>query len=377
MRHVSGLNEFLRERGLAAGACLEPATVEAFLHESRGDPGGRGAGARRAAGVERSVGRFQEYLGGLGHGPGGSGAGGPAALLLEAYLAWMEEVRQSAPATLILRRRRVRHFLRWLGPQATLEGLGSLGRESVEQFFLDYAEGKGESVRRCMKAGLSTFLQFALDRGLIDRPLHHAIPSFRCYSLARPPRALTPDQAQSVLEAVERDTPLGLRDYAILQLLHTYGVRAGQVVGLRLDDLDWARDRVVFRAHKRGKQSVLPLMAPVGESLVAYLKHGRAQSVHPQVFLACHAPYPPLTDSDAVSMVVKRRLRAVGLDEAGLGARAFRHGLATQKLAEGHSLKEIADVFGHRHINSTFVYTQVDFQALRPVALAWPEEVTS
>ena len=75
-----------------------------------------------------------------------------------------------------------------------------------------------------------------------------------------------------------------------------------------MDDLDWGRDRVVFRAHKRGKQSVLPLTLAVGESLLDYLKHGRAQSVHGQVFLTCRAPYPPLTDSDAVSMVVKRRM---------------------------------------------------------------------
>ena len=301
----------------------------------------------------------------------------PPEPLLEEYLAWMAEVRQTAPSTLTLRRRGVRRFLRGLGPQATGEGLGQLGRESIEQFFLDDAEGKGESVRRCMRSSLSTFLQFALDRGLIDQPLHHAIPSFPCYSLARTPEGLTPEQAQSVLESVDRDTPVGRRDYAILQLLQTYGVRAGQVAGLRLDEIEWERDRLIFRALKGGKQSLLPLTLAVGESLLDYFKHARAPSVHPQVFLTCRAPYHPLAGGDAVSLLVKRRLRAAGIERRGLAAHGFRHGLATQKLAEGHSLKELADVFGHRQIRSTFIYTKVDFQALRPVGLGWPQEVTS
>ena len=371
------LNEFLGERSEGVAACLELATIEAFLTACGRGSGGRGARARPVGRVRCSVRRFQEYLAGLGYGPPAGAPAGVPEPLLEDYLAWMKQVRQSAPGTLSLRRYQVREFLRWLGPQACPEGLSQLGRKWVEQFFLDDAENRGESVRRNMKASVSTFLQFALARGLIDRPLHHAIPSFQCYSLARPPEGLTPEQAQSVLESVDRDTPVGRRDYAILQLLQTYGVRAGQVARLRLDEIEWERDRLIFRALKGGKRSLLPLTLAVGESLLDYLKHARAPSVHPQVFLTCRAPYHPLPDGDSVCLLVKRRLRAAGIERRGLAAHGFRHGLATQKLAEGHSLKEIADVFGHRQIRSTFVYTKVDFQALRPVGLAWPEEVTS
>ena len=208
---MSGLNAFLGERALGVGECLESATVEAFLRDDACLGRARGVRSRRVGRVRCSVGRFQEYLRVLGYEQRACPPEPPEPLV-EEYLVWMAQVRQTAPSTLVLRRRGVRRFLRGLGPQAPSEGLGQLRRESIEQFFLDDAEGKGESVRRCMRSSLSTFLQFALDRGLIDQPLHHAIPSFPCYSLARTPEGLTPEQAQSVLESVDRATPVGRRD---------------------------------------------------------------------------------------------------------------------------------------------------------------------
>ena len=377
MRHVCALNEFLGDRSGVVGECLDPDTIEAFLSACGRGSGGRGARARPVGRVRCSVKRFQEYLASLGHEPRACPPAHPPEPLLEDYVGWMEQVRQSGPRTRSLRRRQVRHFLHWLGPQASPEGLSQLARAGVEQFSLDDGQGKGESVRRNMQSSLSTFLQFAWDRGLIDQPLHEAIPHFQCYSLARTPEGLTPPEAQAVLDAVDRDTDVGRRDYAILQLLQTYGVRAGQVAALRLDEIEWERNRLTFRAVKEGQDSVLPLTVAVGESLLDYLQQARARSAHARVFLTCRAPSRPLGDGDAVSAIVKGRLRAAGIDRRGVAAHAFRHGWATQKLAEGYSLKEIADVLGHRQLRSTFVYTKVDFQALRPVGLAWPGEVHS
>ena len=95
----------------------------------------------------------------------------------------------------------------------------------------------------------------------------------------------------------------------------------------------------------------------------------------PEVFLTCRAPYHPLPNANALSALVARRIRAVGIDVPSPGAHAFRHGFATRMLQQGHSLKAIADVLGHRHLGTTFIYTKVDFQALKQVALEWPQEV--
>lgn len=374
---MAGLSAFLRQRGMAVEAGLEPEPVEAFV-KGRGRGGGsRKTRARRAGRARCSVGWFQGYLGTRGYAPRARATGELSEPLLEEYLEWMKEVRQSASGTLALRRQAVGLFLDELGPARAREGLRALGRAEVEQFFLDYAQDKGDSQRRNMQSSLSTFLQFARDRGLIDRPLHEALPHFQCYSLARTPEGLTPPEAQAVLDRVDRSTHAGRRDYAILQLLYTYGVRAIQVAALRLDEIEWERDRVTFRAVKGGKESVLPLTVAVGESLLDYLQQARPRGAHAQVFLICRAPYHPLGDGEAVSAIVKGRLRAAGIDRRGVAAHAFRHGWATEKLAQGHCLKEIADVLGHRQLRSTFVYTKVDFQALRPVGLAWPGEVNS
>jgi integrase len=169
---------------------------------------------------------------------------------------------------------------------------------------------------------------------------------------------------------------VGRRDYAIVQLLYTYGVRGGQVRTLRLEDIDWAQNQILFKASKQGKDSQLPLTAQVGESLLDYLQNSRPPTSYPHVFLTCRAPYHPLPHSSSLSAMVERHIRAAGIELPSKGAHAFRHCFATRMLHKGHSLKAVADVLGHRHLGTTFIYTKVEFNALKQVALEWPQEVS-
>lgn len=324
--------------------------------------------------VSHSIHRFTEYLRlkGRFQEPGGRAE---RRTLLEVYLEWMRDCRHASAGTLELRRRGVGEFLAGLGPKGTAEGLSELDAGQVEAFFLGYAKTRGRAARRSMQSALRTFFLFCLREGHITRRLDLAVPAFRAYRLSRLPRGLNRRQARRVLESVDRATPAGRRDYAILQMLHSYGVRGGQVRALRLGDIDWARDRILFRAMKNGKDSLLPLTAEVGESLLEYLQDGRPRHDHPEVFLTCRAPYRPLANSNSLSGIVDRRLRAAGVDPPSRGAHAFRHGFATRMVAEGHSLKAVADVLGHRHLSTTFLYAKVDFHALKDVALDWPGEV--
>ena len=182
-------------------------------------------------------------------------------------------------------------------------------------------------------------------------------------------------QAQQVLQGVNRESCVGRRDYAILQLLFTYGVRGGQVRALRLEQIDWTRNQILFEPSKNGKASLLPLTPEVGESLLDYLQHSRAPSPYHQVFLTTRAPYHPLPRSSTLAAIVDRSIRAVGIDIPHNGAHVFRHAFATRMLQQGHPLKAVADVLGHRYLGTTFIYTKVDFNSLRQVALDWPEEV--
>ena len=227
-----------------------------------------------------------------------------------------------------------------------------------------------------MQSALRSFLRFCLHQGYIEQSLDRAVPTLRTYKLATVPRGLSDSQAQQVLRGMDRSNPVGRRDYAILQLLYTYGVRGGQVRALRFEDIDWAHNQILFKASKHGKDSRLPLTAEVGDSLLDYLQNSRPPYAYPHVFLTCRAPYHPFPHSSSLSAIVQRRFRAAGIELSSMGAHAFRHGFATRMLHKGHSLKAVADVLGHRHLQSTFIYTKVDFKALKQVALQWPQEVS-
>ncbi len=295
--------------------------------------------------------------------------------LLDGYLQWMRHYQHASEGTLTVRSHSITQFLDWLGPEATAEGLSRLTAQRIEAFFLSYARSMGRSARRSMQSALRTFLRFCLHQGYLERPLDRAVPTLRTYKLATVPRGLSDTEAQQILRSIHRNSHAGRRDYAIGQLLYTYGVRGGQVRALRLEDIDWAKNQIFFQASKQGKDILLPLTTAVGESLLEYLQNSRPPYSSPYVFLTCRAPYHPLAHSSSLSAIVERHIRTAGLELPSKGAHLFRHGFATRMLHQGHSLKAVADVLGHRHLSTTFIYTKVDFNALKQVGLAWPQEV--
>jgi integrase/recombinase XerD len=177
-----------------------------------------------------------------------------------------------------------------------------------------------------------------------------------------------------VLKAAEKDrTPKGLRDHAILLLLATYGLRAGEVTALRLDDIDWRKDRLRVRHSKTGCDSFLPLLAPVGEAIVAYLRDGRPKTKGREVFLRVRAPFQSLRTGSSLYHMVEHRLQKAEIKlERKHGPHAFRHARAVGLLKAGVAMKSIGDVLGHRSPDSTAVYLKLATSELRAVGLEIP-----
>lgn len=373
LSNISHLNEYLGARNGAGSQTLSSKAVNRFLRDYPLQARNRGPLDQHVSRVEFSVSRFIEYLrfSGLFEPSANTAIYQP---LRDAYLQWMRDHQHAAAGTIEIRSHSISQFLQWLGPKATPQGCLELTAETVEHFFLPYAQKMGHSARRSMQAALRTFLRFCFHQGYVQHPLDRAVPTLRTYKLATVPRGLTEEQALKVLQGIDRNSNVGRRDYAIFKLLYTYGVRGGQVRALRYEDIDWAQSQILFRASKHGKDTLLPLTAEVGESLLEYLKNARPRSQHPHVFLTSRAPYHALAHSNALSAMVERHLRKAGIEVVSKGAHAFRHGFATRMLQEGHSLKAIADVLGHRHLTTTFIYTKVDFNSLKEVALRWPKE---
>lgn len=293
--------------------------------------------------------------------------------LLNAYTQWLRDYRHAAERTIELRIEYTELLLDWLGPQATVEGLASLTFRQVQEFCLSFAQRRPGSTHS-MGVTLRSFFRFCLHAGYLTQALDKVVPSVRHYRRDTVPRGYTEEEAQALLESIDRRHPAGCRDYAICLLFYTYGVRGVQLCALRLQDIYWEQNEVFFKGTKQGKDSLLPLTVEVGESLLDYVQNARPRGTgYAEVFLTTRAPYHPLKSRN-LSPQIRKRAHAAGIDKPNRGPHAFRHAFATRMLQRGHSLKEVADVLGHRNLETTFIYTKVDFAALSQVALPWPRE---
>ena len=377
-QHLANLyhfNESLAQQNHRKLRRLSAKQVNAFLKAYPSQAKNRGAIEQHVRRIRWSINRFVQYLQQLGC------FDQPAKpeiyqSVLTDYLQWMHNCRDAVTGTLDVRRHSLSQFLKWLGPKATYQGLAELTPETIEQFFLSDAQTPGPSARRSMQAAVRTFLRFCLQKAVIQHPLDKAVPTRRTYRLATVPRGLSHEQAHKLLDCVNRKTPVGRRDYAIIQLLYTYGVRGGHVRALQLTDIQWSKNQILFKALKHGKDILLPLTQDVGKSLLDYLKNGRPAYTCPHVFLTTKAPYHRLAQSCTLSGIVRRYILKAKIKVPCKGAHALRHCFATRMVQAGHPLKSIADVLGHRCLSTTFIYTKIDFNALRQAALQWPQEVS-
>lgn len=224
---------------------------------------------------------------------------------------------------------------------------------------------------KLLTTALRSFLHYARFRGDIALDLAAAIPAVANWSMPSIPRAIPADAVRELLASLRRRSPMGRRDYAILLLLARLGLRSSEVVFLELDDLDWEVGQVRVRG-KGGPRTALPLPADVGEAIAAYLRYGRPRSASRRVFLRARAPIGGFRGPSAIGSLIRQALRHAGVNAPTKGAHQFRHALATEMLRHGASLAEIGEVLRHRSPETTKIYTKVDVETLRTLALPWP-----
>jgi integrase/recombinase XerD len=224
-------------------------------------------------------------------------------------------------------------------------------------------------------SSLRVFLRYLYREGLIACDLSPTIEGPQIYRLSDIPRSISWGEVRRMLEAVDRRTPLGRRDYAILLLLVTYGLRAREVAALTLDDIDWKRERLSIPERKAGHSTAYPLSPVVGGAILDYLQNGRPQTTERHVFFRVLAPCAPLTWS-AIGGRASHYLRKAGISVARPGSHTLRHTCVQRLVDANFSLKIIGDYVGHRSPDSTEVYTKVDVEALRELALGPGEDIS-
>jgi site-specific recombinase XerD len=198
--------------------------------------------------------------------------------------------------------------------------------------------------------------------------LASAVPPVAGWHDTRLPTTLSISQVKAMLESCDRTRAIGIRDFAIVTLLARLGLRASEVAGLELEDIDWRAAEIVIRSKSR-RDDRLPLPVDVGEALVAYLTQARPRVDSRRLFLSCLAPLRALQPTAISRIVWAACLRA---HVAPVRAHALRHALATELLRQGAALTDISQVLRHRDLATTAIYAKVDWAALRTLAKPWP-----
>lgn len=283
---------------------------------------------------------------------------------LDAYIKWMRNERGFSPTTVNQWQGRIRQFLQWCA--ATDRDLKRLRPDDIDAYFIQNAERWGRISVKTITGALRIFLRYAAAQGLCDARLATALRTPRVYAQESLPSAPGWNDVQRILAATLVDEPANIRNRAILMLLSIYGLRRGEVVALRLDQIDWAgRTLHVFRLKRRQPQ-IYPLLPTVAEALARYIDTARPDTPAPEIFLGLKAPHRPLTPS-AIFDIVNDKFNALGIQAKHRGPHALRHACAARLVAQGLSFKEIGDHLGHRSASATMTYAKVDMRALREV----------
>ena len=225
----------------------------------------------------------------------------------------------------------------------------------------------GRRTRHDYAQRLRAFFLFAEMRGWCRAGLAAGIVAPRFMADETVPKGLPREDVVRLLASVGGDRPVDKRDRAILMLFIGYGLRTGEVGGLRLDDLDWENAMLRVRCPKPGRTHLWPLSQGVGHAILRYIREARPSGFGRSLFFTTHAPIRPL-DRKALGKMVRDRLAGIGVVTGRRGAHALRHAAAQHLLDQGTSMKVIGDFLGHRDPSSTTIYAKVDLAALREVA---------
>jgi integrase/recombinase XerD len=294
-------------------------------------------------------------------------ATGPIYDLVAEYHEWLVAERGLAESTVEYYMRGARLFLEG----RDRSGLAVLSLGEVSAFMVGECRRLSVGAAKNLAVALRSLLRYLHMVGVVDRELAQAVPAPASWRGRWLPRGLGAEEVAALLAASDHRTAIGRRDHAIVMILARLGLRAAEVSGLGLDDLDWARGEMTVLG-KGNHSELLPLPVDVGEALVAYLEYGRPNSSCRAVFLRAFGP-PVGLSAAAVTSVVRRACVRAGLSPRG--AHRLRHSAATALLRAGGSLDEVGQVLRHRDLATTSAYAKVDFAALRTVALRWPERV--
>lgn len=288
------------------------------------------------------------------------------------FLDYLRQERGLRPETL----QRYAHYLRGFEAylqRSGIDNLAALSPAVVTAFLIQRARQLAPGGLTACGGIVRVFLRFLHRQGIVAKDLSRAVPRGRTYRHTAIPRAIPWNEVERVLASIDRRSPLGKRDYAMLMLLATYGLRAQEVAALEFSAIDWSRSRFHVLGRKAGNSTSYPLAARVGEAIIDYLRNGRPVSDDQHVFLTTRAPFHGLQHF-GVSGRASEYLRRAGIQVPRAGSHTFRHSCVQRLVEADVPFKTIGDYIGHRNEDSTQIYAKVALHKLRALTLGDAEE---
>ena len=291
-----------------------------------------------------------------------------SSILWEPFCQWMHDQRGISERTL-------REYHEYLGAFLSVidRDLPKLDAAYLRRFILDFAGTCGHARTKAATSALRMFVRYLVAQGKCSSDLVASIPSHAYWRLSTLPQYIQPDEVERVLATPDLQTPVGKRDRAILLLLSRLGLRADDVLKLRLADIDW-HSATINLCGKNKRQTQMPLTHEVGQAIVDYLQHGRPSTDSDCIFVRSLAPFREFRDVRGICDLAKLALRRSGVNAPKRGAaHVLRHSAATSMLRNGVSLQDISTILRHQTVSSTQIYAKVDVPALCEVAQPWPQ----
>ena len=286
--------------------------------------------------------------------------------LLEDFADWMRDERALSPATIRNRRWHVGRFLAWYFDGG--RRLADLRLQHIDAFFESlHAKGFSKVTVKIYANGVRVFVRHAERRGWCDAGIAEAISGPRIYRQHDLPNGPSWDVVKQALALTASDSPVDIRNRAIITLFAVYGLRTTEVASLCLEDIDWEHDQLRVPRPKPRRADLYPLSPAVGEAISRYLQEARPKHSSRSLFLKVLAPISPMTPTNLYA-VVSTQLRKVGTKLAHYGPHSLRHACAQHLLSQGLTLKEIGDHLGQRRPDTTRIYAKVDMKGLGEVA---------
>lgn len=231
-----------------------------------------------------------------------------------------------------------------------------------------------KATMHCMLSSLRCFLRYLFDKRHLDCDLTYLVPKSNYKKEARLPTTYTKDEIERLLKAVDRSSPKGKRDIAMILLAARLGLRASDICGLKFENIHWETNTICLTQRKTKEKLELPLLVELGNVIIDYLKYGRPVSDLPYIFLRAGQPYDKLEEPTLHSIVsfYLRRAGISNINQKKHGPHALRHSLAGILLEQKTPIPVISEVLGHTNTESTKAYLRIDLQSLRQCALEVP-----